>query len=133
MLRVIAAAVLGPRGLLLVSKRVSPDVFYLPGGKPDAGEGPLDCLRRELREELGVVVRTTQPFAEVRARAALEGVEMWMSVFLTRLIGVPTPAAEIAALRWWPHDPGLSLAPAVRDFVIPRLRRSGLLNDAPRP
>jgi 8-oxo-dGTP diphosphatase len=126
-LRVIAAAVLGPRGLLLVSKRAAPEVFYLPGGKPDRGEAPLDCLRRELREELGVGVAGTRPFADVRARAALEGVEMWMSVFLTRLAGVPAPAAEIAALRWWPHGPALDLAPAVRDCVIPSLRRSGLL------
>ena len=127
MLRVIAAAVLGPRGLLLVSKRAAPDVFYLPGGKPDRGEARLDCLRRELCEELGVGIAATRPFAEVRARAALEGVEMWMSVFLTRLTGVPAPAAEIAALRWWPHDPGLALAPAVGEHVIPNLRRSGLL------
>jgi 8-oxo-dGTP diphosphatase len=127
MLRVIAAAVLGPRGLLLVSKRAAPDVFYLPGGKPDHGEGREDCLRRELCEELGVGIRSTRPFTEVRARAALEGVEMWMSVFLTRLAGVPAPAAEIAALRWWPHDPVRALAPAVADHVIPSLRRSGLL------
>jgi hypothetical protein len=40
---------------------------------------------------------------------------------------VPAPAAEIAALRWWPHEPALGLAPAVRDFVIPRLRGSGRL------
>jgi 8-oxo-dGTP diphosphatase len=126
-LRVIAAAVLGSRGLLLVSKRAAPEVFYLPGGKPEPGEAPLDCLRRELREELGVGVHSTRPFAEVSAPAALEGVEMWMSVFLTRLAGVPAPAAEIAALRWWPHEPGLDLAPAVRDYVIPRLRCSGRL------
>lgn len=127
MLRVIAAVVLGSRGLLLVSKRAAPEVFYLPGGKPDAGEAPLDCLHRELGEELGVGVASTRPFAEVRATAALEGVEMWMSVFSTRLAGVPAPAAEIAALRWWPHEPGLDLAPAVRDCVIPRLLRSGRL------
>jgi 8-oxo-dGTP diphosphatase len=126
-LRVIAAAVLGPRGLLLVSKRAAPGVFYLPGGKPEPGEGARDCLERELLEELGVTVADAEPFAEVRAPAALEGVEMWMSVFLTRLAGVPAPAAEIAALRWWPHEPGLGLAPAVRDCVIPRLRRSGRL------
>jgi 8-oxo-dGTP diphosphatase len=126
-LRVIAAAVLGSRGLLLVSKRAAPDVFYLPGGKPEPGEAPLDCLRRELGEELGVGVGSAQPFAEVRAPAALEGVEMWMTVFLTRLAGAPAPAAEIAALRWWPHDPGLGLAPAVRDCVIPRLQLAGRL------
>jgi 8-oxo-dGTP diphosphatase len=118
-LRVIAAAVLGPRGLLLVSKRAAPDVFYLPGGKPEPGEAPLACLGRELAEELGVGIDAAEPFTEVRAPAALEGVDMWMTVFRTRLAGEPAPAAEIAHLRWWPHDRGLRLAPAVRDGVIP--------------
>jgi 8-oxo-dGTP diphosphatase len=126
-LRVIAAAVLDRRGLLLVSKRLAPDVYYLPGGKPEPAEAPLDCLHRELAEELGVGVAAAEPFAEVRAPAALEGVEMWMTVFLTRLAGVPAPAAEIASLRFWPADHGLTLAPAVRDCVIPRLRCAGRL------
>ena len=127
MLRVIAAAVLGSRGLLLVSKRAAPDVFYLPGGKPEPDEAPLACLQRELEEELGVGIGAAEPFAEVRAPAALEGVEMWMTVFLTRLVGAPAPAAEIAALRWWPDERRLQLAPAVRDCVIPRLQLAGRL------
>ena len=126
-LRVVAAAVLGPRGLLLVSKRAAPDVYYLPGGKPEPGETPLDCLRRELDEELGVAVAAAEPFGEVQAPAALEGVEMRMTVFLTRLAGVPAPGGEIAALRWWPDEPQLGLAPAVRDCVIPHLQRLGRL------
>jgi 8-oxo-dGTP diphosphatase len=127
-LRVIAAAVVDSRGLLLVSKRAAPDVYYLPGGKPDDGEPPLDCLRRELTEELGVGLESAAPLAEVHAPAALEpGVEMWMSVFLARLAGSPAPAAEIASLRFWPSDPGLRLAAAVRDHVIPALQRSGRL------
>jgi 8-oxo-dGTP diphosphatase len=127
MLRVIAAAAIDPRGLLLVSKRAAPAVFYLPGGKPEPGEAARDCLERELLEELGVTVAAAEPFAEVRAPAALEGVEMWMSVFLARLAGEPAPAAEIASLRWWPHDGAPALAPAVRDCVIPRLRAAGRL------
>jgi 8-oxo-dGTP diphosphatase len=127
MLRVIAAAVLDPRGLLLVSKRTAPSVYYLPGGKPEPGEGSLECLERELAEELGVTVAAAEPFAEVRAPAALEGVEMWMSVFVTALAGAPAPAAEIASLKWWPRDRGLGLAPAVRDCVIPRLQSAGRL------
>ena len=126
-MRVIAAAVLDRRGLLLVSKRAAPDVFYLPGGKPEPGEAPLDCLQRELAEELDVAVATAEPFAEVRAPAALEGVPMWMTVFLARLAGTPTPAAEIAALRWWPRERTPRLAPAIRDVVIPRLQLAGRL------
>jgi 8-oxo-dGTP diphosphatase len=118
-LRVIAAAVFSSRGLLVVSKRAAPDVFYLPGGKPESGEAPLDCLRRELAEELGVGLESAEPFTDVRAPAALEGVDMWMTVFRTRLAGPPVPGAEIAHLRWWPHHRGLALAPAVREGVIP--------------
>ena len=73
---------------------------------------------------------SAEAFAEVRAPAALEGVEMWMTVFLARLAGAPTPAAEIAALRWWPAEPAPRLAPAIRDCVIPRLRRAGRLEAA---
>jgi len=122
--RVIGAAAVGPRGLLLVAKRAAPDIYYLPGGKPEADEAPLDCLRREVLEELGVEIDTAEPFTEVHAPAALEGVEMWMSVFLTRLGGDPVPAAEITAVRWWPET-SVRLAPAVRDHVIPRLRDAG--------
>jgi 8-oxo-dGTP diphosphatase len=127
MLRVIAAAVVEARGLMLVSKRAAPDVYYLPGGKPEPAEASLDCLRRELAEELSVGIESAEPFAEVRAPAALEGVEMWMTVFLTRLAGVPAPAAEIASLRFWPSDRALRLAPAVQDHVIPRLRQAALV------
>jgi 8-oxo-dGTP diphosphatase len=126
-LRVIAAAVLGSRGLLLVSKRAAPDVFYLPGGKPEPGEAPLACLRRELSEELDVEMVSAEAFTDVRAPAALEGIEMWMTVFLAQLAGAPKPAAEIAALRWWPAEPAPCLAPAISDYVIPRLRRAGWL------
>jgi 8-oxo-dGTP diphosphatase len=119
--RVIAAAVLGPRGLLVVSKRIAPDVFYLPGGKPEDGEAPLDCLARELREELGVGVASAEPLADVRSPAALEDVEMLMTVFRVELDGTPAPAAEIAQLAWWPEREDLHLAPAVRDQVIPLL------------
>ena len=126
-MRVFAAAVLSARGLLLVSKRAAPSVFYLPGGKPEPGEPGLTCLRRELREELGVEVAEAAPLLEVRAQAALERVAMHMSVFLTRLRGEPCAGAEICSLRWWPEHADLSLAPAVRDVVIPRLDELGHL------
>ncbi len=112
---------------VLLTQLAGGDFWFLPGGRVELHESATEALRRELREELGVGVGSTRSFAEVRAPAALEGVEMWMSVFLTRLTGVPAAAAEIAALRWWPDEPGLRLAPAVRDCVIPRLRRSGRL------
>ncbi len=129
--RVIAAAVLSPRGLLTVSKRAAPSVFYLPGGKPEPDEDAPACLRRELREELGVGLAEARPLIEVRAPAALEPIEMEMSVFLARLDGSPAPRAEIAELAWWPERREVELAPAVRHAVIPHLQRLELLESTP--
>lgn len=126
-LRVIAAAVVEARELLLVSKRAAPAVYYLPGGKPEADESMLACLHREVEEELGVGVRDAELFAHVRAPAALEGIEMLMTVFLARLTGTPAPAAEIASLLWWPAPRQVVLAPAIERQVVPRLRRAGVL------
>lgn len=129
-LRVIAATVLSARGLLLVSKRVAPGVFYLPGGKPEPHEEPLTCLRRELREELRVEIVAATPLFDVRAPAALERTKMDMSVFHTRVRGTPTVGAEICELAWWPERVGVEVAPAVRDVVIPRLEALGQLSPA---
>jgi 8-oxo-dGTP diphosphatase len=126
-MRVIAAAVVEAGRLLVVSKQAAPAVFYLPGGKPEPEEAELECLDRELEEELGVAVRGPERLVEVRAPAALERCQMHMTVFLARLVGAPRRGAEIAALAWWPERDELSLAPAVRDHVVPALRARGLL------
>jgi 8-oxo-dGTP diphosphatase len=125
-LRVIAAAVIVGGRLLLVSKRAAPDVFYLPGGKPEPGEGPLACVLREVREELGCSIHQPELFLDVHAPAALEGVDMQLTVYRAGLIGTPTPATEIAALTWWPDRP-VRLAPAIDLHVIPALQRNGPL------
>lgn len=109
-----------------MSKRASPAVHYLPGGKLEAGEAPLDCLARELREELNCHVVEPRLFAEVQAPAALEDLEMHMTVYLAGLDGTPEAAREIASVVWWPTTQ-VALAPAVSTQVIPELQRRGLL------
>lgn len=124
--RVVGAVVLRDGQLLLVSKRAAPEVFHLPGGKPEAGESELDCLTREIAEELGVEVAAATPYERLHAPAALEGMPTDLAVYLATLRGPPTPAAEIARLAWWPEH-AVTLAPAIRDEVVPRLEASGRL------
>lgn len=126
-LRVIAAAIVRNGRLLLVSKRAAPELFFLPGGKPIAGESAEQCLRRELREELLTRVSALRLLTEVHAEAALERVELHMTVYGGRLSREPRPAAEIASLLWWPDRVPVRLAPAVRDHIVPLLRADGAL------
>jgi 8-oxo-dGTP diphosphatase len=115
MLRVAAVAIVEEGRLLLVSKRAAPEVFYLPGGKPEPGESAEECVRREVREELGVGLASLEFDHTIHASAALEGVPMAMDVFRGELVGAPSAAAEIAAIAW--HRPGEPLpgrlAPAI--------------------
>ncbi|MFI9835820.1 NUDIX domain-containing protein [Nonomuraea sp. NPDC051941] len=128
-LRVVAAAVVDRGRLLVVSKQAAPDVFYLPGGKPEAGE---ETLARELAEELGVTPHDLALLDHVEDVAALEGVPMRMTVFTAGVSGDPRPAAELAALGWTDGRDAYvpRLAPAVRDQVVPLLVRAGVLGGA---
>lgn len=125
---VVAAAIVQEGRLLVVSKQAAPEIFYLPGGKPDAGEEPMKALARELDEELGVVPLEPRFLMDVEAVAALEGVPMKMTVFGAQIDRIPLPAAELADMRWTTgRESDLQLAPAVRDHVLPLLRESGVL------
>ncbi|MEU0847808.1 NUDIX domain-containing protein [Streptomyces flaveolus] len=127
-LAVVAAAIVQQGRLLVVSKRAAPDVFYLPGGKPDADETPLEALARELDEELGVEPRQPRLLARVESVAVLEGVPMRLTLFEARIDRPPRPAAELADMRWISgHEDDIRLAPAVTDHVLPLLREAGSL------
>jgi 8-oxo-dGTP diphosphatase len=129
-LKVVAAAIMRDGKVLLVSKRSAPEVFYLPGGKPDPGETPLETLARELKEELGVSLVESSLLTIVHDQAALERTPMEMHVYLSTVSGVPAPQAELAALAWTDaagDAPG-ELAPAIRNHVLPHLAERGLLS-----
>jgi len=57
----VAAGLVFRKGKLLIAQRRQGDhlggLWEFPGGKRETGESFEDCLRRELREELGIEVR----------------------------------------------------------------------------
>jgi 8-oxo-dGTP diphosphatase len=59
----VTGAIIAKNGKILVAKRHSdsrfePDKWEFPGGKVDFGEHPEEALKRELKEELGILIET---------------------------------------------------------------------------
>jgi 8-oxo-dGTP diphosphatase len=66
----VAAAVIEREGCLLICQRKKEDTLPLkwefPGGKLEPGESPEEALKRELQEELSVLLRRSCEIARVQ-------------------------------------------------------------------
>ncbi|WP_211177624.1 NUDIX hydrolase [Pseudonocardia acidicola] len=110
-------------GRLLVVRTRGRAAFYLPGGKPEPGETLSQTLRREVAEELGMVVDAASIAEAFVVHARAHGVPraaLRMHCFRADASGVPRPAREIAELTWVGPDDRVRCAPAVRQ-VLDRL------------
>lgn len=102
MIHVIAGALFDEAGRVLIAQR--PPGKHLaggwefPGGKLEPGEAPLDGLKRELREELGVEVQAANPLIAYEHAYADRSVllDLWR---VARFIGEPA-SLDGQALRW---------------------------------
>jgi len=104
--QVAAAAIVGPDGRLLISRRLEHQhqggLWEFPGGKVEAGETVTEALKRELREELGIGVTHCAPliqipFAYPDKRVLLD---VWC---VTAFDGIPV-GLEGQPLRWVTRD-----------------------------
>ncbi|MDN5901408.1 MAG: NUDIX domain-containing protein, partial [Brachybacterium sp.] len=106
------------------------------GGKLDPGESAREAALREVEEELGAVLRTTdlEELGEFDAVAANEPATVVRSSVFTTRVPLPSPLrvrAELADHQWIPVDDegppsGCGrLAPLMVQHILPALRRRG--------
>jgi 8-oxo-dGTP diphosphatase len=116
-------------GVLLCRKRHGTQLLILPGGKREAGESSLECLARELREELGDVTAVSPELIGIYTHGAAGDPEKIVRIELYRaeLSGEPSAQSEIAELVWFGRaDDWTRLAPSLAEAIFPDLIARGL-------
>ncbi|NLA75638.1 MAG: 8-oxo-dGTP diphosphatase MutT [Deltaproteobacteria bacterium] len=98
----VAAAIIRHNGKILITER--PDGTHLeglwefPGGKKEKGESLDECIKREIREELGVQVNPLKLLVNVTHEYETKIVELY--AFLCALAhGIPVPL-EGQRMQW---------------------------------
>ena len=123
---VVTAAIVEDHGRFFVTKRQKgvhlEGLWEFPGGKCDPGESLVDCLRRELKEELGVDAAIGEEVFTVTHDYPERRVELH---FLScTLLNAPVPLLG-QEMRWVAREDLRSLAfPPADEALIDFLERS---------
>lgn len=129
-LLVAAIALVRDRRVLMVTAR-DREVYYMPGGKIDAGETAAQAAAREAHEEVALLLDADalEELFEVvvQAHGEPDGRLVRMRVFAAETDAAPVASAEVGALHWVTTADAHRCPPAGVE-VLARLAASGVID-----
>lgn len=126
-IRIAAALIDDGAGCLLLVRKAGTEWFMQAGGKIEEGESAVSALRRELVEEIGLIladndVRYLGCYSALAANEPDHTVEA--EVFHVRMRYDPITRSEIEEAVWVDYVTAatMALAPLTRDHILPLSR-----------
>ncbi len=104
MVRKVALACFKDRKLMFVRSHKNENVFYNLGGKIEEGETDIDCLLREVKEEVNSSIdkNTIEFLHEFQTEAhGKENTMLNIRLYKGELLEEPKPSSEIAEIRYF--------------------------------
>ena len=118
----VSAGIIVRNGKIFIAQRPEgkplPNVWEFPGGKLEASESPVDALKRELAEELGIGVRQAVFWKSLDHEYEERGFGVRIYIFhVTEFVGEPC-GEEGQNLRWVEPQEAFALGFLSADAVV---------------
>ena len=126
----VAIAYFKNKKMLQVRTKKQLEVFSTLGGKIKAGESDIECLKREVKEEIGCEIeegslKFLKEFRDVAHGGGILNVRLYEG----KIIGEPKPSSEIVEIGWFDtnSDPN-KLSVIAKRTIFPWLKKNRFIN-----
>jgi 8-oxo-dGTP diphosphatase len=131
-IRKAALAFFKDKKVLMARDHNNDEAFYTPGGKIEDGETDLECVQREVKEEIDVDLDmdSVALLGEFEAPAHRKpNVRVNIRLFTGKIKGQPKPHDEIVELRYFDTTiDSKYLTPILIEEIFPWLKNHGYIN-----
>lgn len=131
LIKKVALAVFKDKKILQVRTKQQEEVFYTLGGKYQEGESDIDCIKREVTEEIGCEIEeeSLKFLKEFEDMAHGDQAMLNLRLYTGKLIGEPKSSSEIVEIGYFDtqSDPK-NLSVIAKRTIFPWLREHGLIN-----
>lgn len=117
-------------GKILSTRSKGKNTFYFPGGKREKNETDLECLAREIKEEICVKIKPKTAWLygtfHAQAHGKTEGIVVKMTCYQSEFVGEPRPSHEIEEITWLTYKDRDKVS-SVDKIIMDDLFRKGIL------
>lgn len=118
--------------IMVVRDNKNEKVFILPGGKIEEGESDVECLEREVQEELSVNIKPGSAkflHAFLGPAHGKDGVLLDIRLYQAEFIGEPKPTQEIVEIDYFDSSTDQKKISEIgRTQILPWLKKHGYIN-----
>lgn len=131
-IRKVALAIFKNKKMLQVRSKKHKEVFFTLGGKIEDGESDMDCLKREVLEEIGCKldepsIKFLTEFEDVAH--GKDGDFVNIKMYTGKVIGTPKPSSEIEEIGFFDtNSDKKNLSEIAQKVIFPWLKKEGLIN-----